>query len=77
LQYTQDTEFGGYTGTDPALRRLLPVRADGSRYHRYSETVAELAPPGIFENRSTYRLLKTDLHTSPRLVFGRVPTSTE
>jgi hypothetical protein len=32
--------------------------------------VAELAPPGIFENRSTYRLLSADLQKSPRMLFG-------
>jgi hypothetical protein len=71
LQCTQDTEFSAITGTDPAVRQLFPARADGSRYHTYSETVAELAPPGIFENRSTYRLLRADLQTGPRMALGR------
>ena len=51
----------------------LPERADGSRYRRYSDVVAALAPPAIFENRSTYRLVEADLagEAGPRLVFGR------
>ncbi len=53
LRYTPDAGFSGITGTEPPARRLLPVRADGSRYYTYSEAVAELAAPGIFENRST------------------------
>lgn len=71
LRYTPDAGFSGITGTEPAVRRLFPLRADDSGYHTYSETVAELAAPGIFENRSTYRLLSADLHTGPRMVFGR------
>ncbi|MGH3772718.1 MAG: helix-turn-helix domain-containing protein [Pseudonocardiaceae bacterium] len=71
LRYTPDAGFSGITGTEPAARRLLPVRADGSRYHTYSEAVADLAAPRIFENRSTYRLLGADLQTGPRMVFGR------
>jgi hypothetical protein len=51
----------------------LPERADGSRDHRYSEVVARLAPPAVFENRQVYRLVQADLAGSggPRLVFGR------
>ncbi|HEY1627066.1 MAG TPA: hypothetical protein VGG16_25050 [Streptosporangiaceae bacterium] len=33
----------------------------------YAETMLALAPPAVFENRPTYRLLDADL---PRLVFG-------
>jgi hypothetical protein len=71
VHYTPDAGFSGTTGTEPPARRLLPVRADGSRYHTYSEVVAELAPPGIFENRCTYRLLSADLTASQRMVFSR------
>ena len=51
----------------------LPERADGTRYQRYSEVVAALAAPAIFENRPTYRLVEADLsgEAGPRLVFGR------
>jgi hypothetical protein len=51
---------------------LLPERADGTRYRRYSEVVQELAAPQVFENRSTYRLISADLRSeSPRLSFTR------
>jgi len=69
LQYTPAEAFSGITGTDPVIRRLLPVRADGSRYRTYSEAVAALAAPTIFENRSTYRLLRADLQSNPHMVF--------
>jgi hypothetical protein len=51
----------------------LPRRADGTRYHRYSDAVAALAPPAVFESRPVYRLLEADLAgpAGPRLAFGR------
>ena len=51
----------------------LPVRADGTRYLDYSDVVAALAAPSVFENRPTYRLLEADLARpdGPRLAFGR------
>ena len=51
----------------------LPARADGSRYRRYSDVIAELAAPSVFENRPTYRLIEADLAgpDGPRLAFGR------
>jgi hypothetical protein len=39
----------------------LPERADGTRYQRYSDVVAALAAPTVFENRPTYRLIEADL----------------
>jgi hypothetical protein len=49
---------------------LLPLRADGTRYRRYSEAMAELAAPLVFENRATYRLTEAGLGARPpRLVF--------
>ena len=51
----------------------LPERADGTRYQRYSDVVAALAAPAVFENRPTYRLIEADLagEAGPRLAFGR------
>ena len=46
----------------------LPERADGTRYRRYSEAMAELAAPLVFQNRVTYRLIEADLASErPRL----------
>ncbi len=51
---------------------LLPLRANGTRYRRYSEVVEHLAAPAIFENRSTYRLTGADLAGGdPYLAFTR------
>ena len=50
---------------------VLPRRADGTPYRRYSEAMAELAAPLVFENRATYRLTEADLCARPpRLVFA-------
>jgi hypothetical protein len=51
----------------------LPLRADGTRYRRYSDVVAALAAPAVFENRPAYRLIEADLagEAGPRLAFGR------
>ena len=50
---------------------FLPRRADGTPYRRYSEAMAELAAPLVFENRATYRLTEADLCARPpRLVFA-------
>jgi hypothetical protein len=50
---------------------LLPQRADGTRYRRYSEAMGELAAPLVFENRATYRLTEADLASAaPRLAFA-------
>jgi hypothetical protein len=70
LQYTPEAAFSGITGTEPVIQRLLPVRANGTRYRTYSEAVAALAAPRIFEDRATYRLLGADLHSNPHMVFG-------
>ncbi len=55
---------------------LLPERGDGTRYRRYCDVVADLAPPAIFHNRPIYRLTEADLAgtaagAGPRLTFTR------
>jgi hypothetical protein len=51
---------------------LLPRRADGTQYRRYSDVIADLAAPALFENRSTYRLTDADLAGGdPHLTFTR------
>lgn len=45
-------------GTEPEAQRLLPLRAPGRPFERYSTAVRYLDRPGLFENRPTYRLLR-------------------
>ncbi len=70
LQYTPAEKFDGITGTEPIVQRLLPTRADGTKYRTYSDAVATLAAPAIFENRSTYRLIRANLRSNPYMIFG-------
>jgi hypothetical protein len=46
---------------DAALAAVVPRRADGSPYRRYSAAVADLAAPALFEDRRTYQLMSADL----------------
>jgi hypothetical protein len=72
LEFREEAPAARVTGVADIAPDLLPVRADGTRYRRYSDVVLELASPAIFENRSTYRLLDADLAgEDPHLTFTR------
>jgi hypothetical protein len=59
-----------FRGDGAAL--VLPARAGGTRYLRYSDAIRDLAAPAIFENRATYRLIEAGLAgPAPRLGFTR------
>ncbi|MGW1340475.1 hypothetical protein ACWCOV_05435, partial [Kribbella sp. NPDC002412] len=61
LEFDPDAVFSGVTGVVP-----------GRPYATYAEAMAELAPPAVFENRPTYRLLSADLAgPQPVLRLGR------
>ena len=51
----------GLAALDGAAASLLPERPDGTRYHRYSDVLRDLAAPAVFENRATYRLTEAQL----------------
>ena len=52
--------------------RLLPRRADGTRYGRFSDVIGDLAAPAVFENRPVYRPVEAELTgTDPHLTFTR------
>ncbi len=71
LTFAPDEPDTGITPDDPATDSVLPVRPDGSRYRTYSEVMADLAAPTVFENRRTYRLLSADLTGRGAMTFGR------
>lgn len=72
IELRDETPQPRITGVEPAAVSVLPVRPDDTRYGRYSEVVADLAAPKVFQNRSTYRLLDADLAAAnPRMMFGR------
>ena len=60
-QLTQVSAAADAAAWDAALAAVVPRRADGSPYRRYSAAVADLAAPALFEDRRTYRLTGADL----------------
>ncbi len=72
LEFREEAPAPRVTDVADIAPDLLPWRADGTRYLRYSDVVRELASLAIFENRSTYRLLDADLAgEGPHLAFTR------
>jgi hypothetical protein len=72
LGFAPGSRFTGLMGTERVTECVRPLRPDGSRYSSYSTAIRELAPPAVFENRGTYRLLHADLAgPRPHLTFGR------
>ncbi|MGH3978501.1 MAG: helix-turn-helix domain-containing protein [Pseudonocardiaceae bacterium] len=58
-------------GTEAEAVRVLPLRAPGRRFDRYTSAIRYLDKPSLFENRPSYRLLAADLtDASPRLCYG-------
>jgi transcriptional regulator with XRE-family HTH domain len=49
------------TGTEAEAHDVLPLRAPGKRFDRYTSAIRYLAPPSLFENRASYRLLEANL----------------
>ncbi|MEC3974776.1 helix-turn-helix domain-containing protein [Amycolatopsis sp. H20-H5] len=49
------------TGAEPEADPVLPMRAPGRRFDRYTAAIRYLDPPALFENRSSYRLLDAKL----------------
>jgi hypothetical protein len=49
------------SGADPASAHVRPLRADGTRYPVYTDALAALDPPALFDNRPCYRLLAARL----------------
>jgi hypothetical protein len=55
-------------GTGPTSEHVRPLRGDGDRYATYADALATLAPPSLFENRPSYRILSADLSGSRGLI---------
>jgi hypothetical protein len=49
------------SGAGPASAHVRPLRADGTRYPVYTDAIAALDRPGLFDNRPCYRLLAARL----------------
>jgi hypothetical protein len=50
-----------FTGAEPVSAHVRPLRADGTRYPFYTDALAALDPPALFDNRPCYRLLAARL----------------
>jgi transcriptional regulator with XRE-family HTH domain len=60
-------------GTEDASSGVRPLRAGGSRYHRYSRAIRDLARPTLFENRPSWRLVGAGFTRSGgALAFGQM-----
>ncbi|MGI9001557.1 MAG: helix-turn-helix domain-containing protein [Pseudonocardia sp.] len=71
LEWTDEAVGVSVTGDEPEAARMLPLRAPGQRFNRYTAAIRYLDPPTLFENRPSYRLLDVDLAASSgRLLFG-------
>ncbi len=57
-------------GLGGASEHVRPLRAEGGRYPSYTDAVAELDRPALFENRPCYRLLDARLSTPAGLQVG-------
>lgn len=57
LTYTDSAPPPAITGSEAETRDVRPLHDLASRYQRYSHAIRDLAHPGLFENRLSYRLL--------------------
>lgn len=59
------------TGVEPEAAGVLPLRAAGRRFERYTTAIRYLDRPSLFENRPSYRLLRAELLSgSPSMTFS-------
>ena len=71
LEWSDDAVGAEVTGTEPEASSVLPLRAPGRRFSRYTSAIRYLDAPKLFENRPSYRLLDVDLTGDvPGMQFG-------
>lgn len=71
LVWSDDTPKITVTGTEGEASDVLPLRAPGKRFDRYTSAIRYLDPPALFENRASYRLLDANLTPgSAQMTFG-------
>jgi transcriptional regulator with XRE-family HTH domain len=61
LEWADDAAGAPVTGGEPEAVGMLPFRAPGQRYQRYTAAIRYLDRPALFENRPSYRLLDVAL----------------
>ena len=72
LTWLPDTPPPAVTGDDPSSAPYRPPGPGGVRFGRYTQAIRALAPPALFENRGSYRLLdlRWDDAGSGRMAYG-------
>ncbi|GAA3621101.1 hypothetical protein GCM10022267_04130 [Lentzea roselyniae] len=71
LRWTDDRVPIEVTGGEPEAASVLPLRAPGRRFERYTSAIRYLDRPSLFENRASYRLLGANLRSGDAwLDFG-------
>lgn len=68
LEWTTNPGPISVTGTEPEAAHVLPLRAPGRRFDRYTSAIRYLDRPALFENRASYRLLNVDLTPGTELM---------
>jgi hypothetical protein len=58
-------------GTGPLSAHVRPRTPGGDRHRSYSDAIAALDAPALFDNRACYRLLEARLAGPPELIFCR------
>jgi len=72
LTWQDQPPFPVVDGTGPQTEHIRPFDAGGTRYLTYSEALAAIDPPSVFENRPSYRILGADLSgPAGGMEFGR------
>lgn len=75
LSWASAGEPVGVSGLEDTSAQVRPFRPDGTRYPSYAAAVADLAAPGVFQDRSTYCLSSADLTTPGGPALGFRPGS--
>ncbi|MGH3838307.1 MAG: helix-turn-helix domain-containing protein, partial [Pseudonocardiaceae bacterium] len=72
LEWVSASPRPAITGREAELRPVLPLRAPGHAFLQYTSAIRYLSPPGLFENRPSYRLLDVSWEPSGqgKLQFG-------
>jgi transcriptional regulator with XRE-family HTH domain len=70
LDWTNEPSTVAVTGGEPEASAVLPLRAPGRRFARYTAAIKYIDPPKLFENRTSYRLLDVDLRRDPHMRFA-------
>ena len=65
LKWADHAPAPAVDGSEPASVPVRPFSAPGTRYPTYADALGAIAPPALFDNRLSYRLLDADLASGP------------